>query len=221
MATMNYLEVIYMDLQRLNCTTEELRERICREYEVHADDCIVLFGGRVVRSDANNREIKDKYYQFSCKHRVTKEERMIICGSGAARHFCTLIGEPLPHSMNPFEGNGGSGNGGGSSTFANWNPIRRQLYYAIQLFIIRYQDSLIPGTKIFKILKNVADERYIHLQPKEFLYKGFIDVVTKFNTNMSTIISDLGKHGNLRHFDFTVLSNEVSKLLPSEENIFI
>lgn len=210
-----------MELPRLDCTTEELRENICNEYEVHADDCIVLYGGRVVRSDAKNREIKDKYYQFSCKHKISGEERMIICGSGAARHLCSLIGEQMPHAMNPFEGNGNGGDDGGNGgSSTNWNNKRRKLYYAIQLFITCYQEVLTPGTKIFRLLQSVADEKYIHLQPQKFQYEQFIDVVTKFHTNMPAIIAELGRHGTLRRFNFDTLANEVDEMLPERENIF-
>lgn len=194
-----------MNLPHLNCTTEKLREEICREYEVHADDCIILYGDRVIRSDANNRKIRDKYYQFSCKHRISGEERMIICGSGAARHLCLLIGEQMPHAMNPFAGNGGGVDIGGTDN---------------QLFITYYQEKLTPGTKIFRLLQGVADEKYIYLQPQKFQYEQFIDVVTKFHTDIPTIIAELGKYGALRRFNFGILADEVDELLPERDNIF-
>lgn len=214
-----------MELQHLNCTTEERRIQICQDYEVHADDCIVLYGGRTVRSDANNREIHDRYYQFSCKSKKTETKYIITCGSGAARHLCSLINEPVPHAMNPFikekEPSEHGEHDEHGEYIDRWNPLRRQFYYAVQLFITRYQDILTPGTKIFKLLQSIADERYIHLEPQVFQYQRFVEVVTKFNTNLPRIIQDLERHGKIRVFNFTNLANKLEEILPECENIFL
>ena len=101
-----------------------------------------------------------------------------------------------------------------------WNLLRRQLYYAVQLFIIRYQEVLIPGTKIFKLLQSIADERYIDLEPQVFQYQQFIEIVTKYITNLPRIIQDLERHGRMRIFDFTNLARQLEKILPECENIF-
>lgn len=211
-----------MGLQHLDCTTEERRIQICREYIVHADDCIVLYGGRTVRSDANNREIHDRYYQFSCENKTTEKKYVITCGSGAARHLCSLIHESMPHAMNPFIQEGGHDIAGGNNDYREkWNPLRKQLYYAVQLFIMRYQETLIPGTKIFKLLQSIDNEQYINLEPKIFHYERFVDVVTKFNTNIPQIVQELEVYGRIRNFDFTDLANRVEEVLPGCENIFL
>ena len=214
-----------MELQHLNCTTEKRREQICQAYEVHADDCIVLYGGRTVRSDAKNREIHDRCYQFSCKNKVTEKHYMITCGSSAARHLCSLINEPMPRAMNPFIQERELGEHGGACESGEyidrWDPLRRQMYYAIQLFITRYQDALTPGTKIFKILQSITDKRYIHLEPQEFHFQGFINVVTGFNTTLPRVMQDLEQHGRMRNFNFTNLANKLRELLPDCDNIFL
>ena len=212
-----------MELQHLDCTTEERRVKICQEYEVHADDCIVLYGGRIVRSDANNKEIHDRYYQFSCENKTTKEKYVITCGSGAARHLCSLIHEPIPHAMNPFvqEREHDIAGGHDDHYVEKWNPLRKQLYYAVQLFIMRYQETLIPGTKIFKLLQSIDNEQYINLEPQTFHYEKFVEVVTKFNTNVPQIIQELGQHGRMRNFDFTNLANKLEETLPECKNIFL
>lgn len=211
-----------MKLQHLDCTTEERRIQICQEYIVHADDCIVLYGGRTVRSDANNKEIHDRYYQFSCENKVTQKKYVITCGSSAARHLCSLIHEKVPHAMNPFIQESEHGITAGHGNYIEkWNPLRKQLYYAVQLFIIRYQDRLTPGTKIFKILQSIDDEQYIHLEPQIFHYKGFVDIVTGFNTNIPQIIQELGCHGRMRNFNFTKLANKLEEVLPESKNILL
>ena len=214
-----------MVYQHLDCTTEERRIEICKKYKVHADDCITLYGGRTVRSDANNREIRDKYYQFSCTCKETGEHYIITCGAGAARHLCSIIKEQMPHAMNPFIDDTytttmpGGGRTRGDSR-SEWNPLRRQLYYAVQIFIIRYQDDLTPGTKIFKLLQSIVDERYIHLEPHLFQYQKFIDVVVGFHTNIPRIIRDLEKFGKVRKFDLNKLAVRLDELLPECDNIF-
>lgn len=217
-----------MALLHLDCTTEVRREQICREYEVHADDCITLYGERTVRSDANNRVIYDKYYQFSVFSRHDhKPIYVITCGSGAARHICKIINEPLPHSFNPFiqsdieENNHSFQNEEVSEDVftAPWNPMRKKLYYAVQLFIIRYQDIITPGTKIFRVLHSLS-ESHTDFPPQAFHFKSFSEVVIGFHTNLTQIIDDLQHHGQLRTFDFTDLDNYMSDNMNMPNNIF-
>lgn len=213
-----------MKLQHLDCTTDARREQICKEYDVHADDCIVLFGGRTVRSDANNRIIRDKYYQFSCKDKQTGKEMFVItCGSGAAYHFCSLINEPLPPSMNPFIQDGPEKKSQHieADTGTEWNPLRRQFYYAVQLFIMRYQDNLTPGTKIFNILNSITDEKFISCKPQRFHFESFSEVVIGFHTNMSQVISYLRRFGPLHKYDFSNLAKEHDLLCPDSPNVFL
>lgn len=213
-------------LSHLDCTTEKIREEICRNYIVFADDCIVLYNGRTVRSDANNRTIADRYYQFSCKSRTNENDKyVILCGAGAARHLCQLINQPMPPAFNPFVGENGGGNGGidrGGLTEGNhWNITRRKLYYAVQLFITRYQDSIRPGTKIFKIRQRLCDEQYIQYLPNKFHYTDFMTIVHKYQTSIPKIINELATHATIRHFDFADLADKADAYVTEElPNIF-
>jgi len=215
-----------MALPHLDCTTESRREEICHEYEVHADDCIVLYGGRTVRSDANNRIIRDKFYQFSCENRQTSAKYVITCGAGAARHFCSLINEPMPHAMDPFFHENPNNdvqrtNTAEHDSAAEWNEVRRQFYYSVQLFITRYQEILTPGTRIFKILHGISDQRYLKIPPRDFQYEQFADVVNAFHTNIPQVIAELGRHGRLHNYDLSGLARELHSLFPDKPNIFL
>ena len=95
------------------------------------------------------------------------------------------------------------------------------MYYAVQLFITRYQHILKPGTKIFRLLQSITDEQHIHLEPQKFQFQIFVDVVTKFNTNLPKVKYDLEQYGEIRNFDFTNLANKLRELLPDCENIFL
>ena len=101
---------------------------------------------------------------------------MILCGSGAARHLCQLINQPLPPAFNPFIGDEECKNRNIKKDKNNserdntvCNPLRRKLYYAVQLFITRYQETLKPGTKIFKIRESLCDEKNIEIIPHYLL----------------------------------------------------
>lgn len=210
-----------MSLQHLDCTTEERRIQLCNEFEIHADDCIVLYGNKTIKSDANNRTIYDKYYQFSCRNRANNDIYVIVCGSGAARHLCKLIGEPMPHSMNPFiqEENGGQGGVNGHNEPA-WNTLRLHFYYCVQIFITRYQEILTPGTKIFNILHGITDESFLHYPPQKFQFEQFGSVVNAFHTSVPSIIGELEKYGRVRHFNLEELAIQYEDYFPTERNIF-
>lgn len=217
------------ELPHLDCTSEQRREEIVKNYIVHADDCIVLYGGRTVRSDANNRVIADRYYQFSCKSKTNEnDEYVILCGSGAARHLCQLINQPMPPAFNPFIGanngdNGGRNDGHDDNEEAEneWNPIRRKLYYAVQLFIIRYQETIKAGTKIFYIRQSLCDKSYINCAPQRFQYEGFMTIVHKYKTTIPRIIRELEAHGRVRHFNFNDLAEQAEQYVSNElPNIF-
>lgn len=210
-----------MALSHLNCTTKERRIEIVTNYVVHADDCICLYGGQTVRSDANNRIISDRYYQFSCSDRKNGDKYVILCGSGAARHFCSLIGESLPSAFSPFVGEahpGGEGYGGGEAV--EWNATRRLLYYAIRLFIVRYQKNLSPGTKIFRLLRSIEDS-YISVQPQRFHFEDFSSIVDAFHTNIPRVVEELGRYGHVRSFNFQPLVQYMTEEMGMVDNIFI
>ncbi len=212
------------ELPHLDCTGADKRIQICQDYIVHADDCITLYGGMTIQSDANNHTIRDKYYQFSCTPvGETEATHVIFCGSNAARHLCQLTGQQMPHSFNPFVGDGEKvgGDTGDKTKATAWNPLRRKFYYAIQLFITRYQRSITPGTTIFKLRQSIEDEKFLHIAPQKFHYEVFMNVVTDYKTTINEIINSLSKHGNIRNFYFDDLAIEAEKYVsPRRRNIF-
>jgi hypothetical protein len=230
--------MLEQNLPHLDCTGEQRRIQICQEYKVDADDCILLYGGMTKISDANNREIRDKYYQFSCTPNGKEHPTHVItCGSGAARHFCVLTNQPMPHAFNPFvhgvvetafPANNGENDvvdsieNDNDGNVVGWNPLRRKFYYAVQLFIIRYQKNIRPGTKIFRVLHLICESDKIRFRPQRFHYEMFIEVVIGFNTNIPKIITELEEHGAVRAFDFTDLAKEAEQYLQKGQyNIFM
>lgn len=216
-----------MPLPHLDCTSPERRVQICQDYDVHADDCIYVIGDSPVISDARRHPITDRYYQFSVyKHESDNPSYVIVCGAGAARHFCQLINQTLPRSFNPFVEEHEPANRvqdhdniPQNENNVQWNPIRRQLYYAVQLFITRYQEVLTPGTSIFKISQKLC-QNYVQCLPYESYFKGFTTIVDKFHTNIPKIINELAKHGHIRNFDFSQVRIYMSDALDYQDNIF-
>lgn len=81
----------------------------------------------------------------------------------------------------------------------------------MQFLAIRYSSA--SGTKIFKILQNIANEKYIHLKPNEYQYLGFMSIVTKFKTDIPTVLENLAKYNTLREFHFEQIYNFPFKLI--------
>lgn len=213
----------------LNCTTEKRREEICRLYTVHADDCIQLYGGDTIISDANHRIIRDKYYQFSCVSKANhKDKRAIICGAGAARHLCKLINEPMPHFCSVFtnledsndSGNKISFNGEDGQESTCWNNIRKQFYFAVQVFITRYRKTLQPGTKIFKLSQSIYNN-YQNVEPQKFHVEDFVSIVDAYKTNIPKCVEELSRYGAIRSHDFNILEEFLRDKYKMEDNIFM
>ena len=220
------------DYPHLDCTTTRRREQICREYDVTVNACIYLYGGRTVRSDANNRLICDKFYRFFCvKHADQTQKYIIECGGGAARHLCSLINQPIPCGYNPFIEESITNIGDNDNEITNmedkegnddinsvvWNEERRLLYRTVQLFIVRYQSVLYSRASIFEISKSLEARR--NLAPQDFHYRNFSAFVTKFHTTIPIVIEQLEKYGSLHAIDLEPLAQRIDEI-PGVENIF-
>ena len=187
----------------MDCTGEEKREQICREYDIKAIGCYKLFDGRTIESDARGNIITDKYYLFQCIHRITHQEETIKCGEPTARHICNLCGIMLPSEFNPFfEENGGGGGAGGGST-ASWHRSRRQLHNAIMLFVTRYGTGLKPDSPIFKIKTRVEENVTAPVETRDVLAVNTI--IGKYKTTISQILQDFAKTRMVRNFNFNAL----------------
>lgn len=186
----------------MNCTGKSTRERICREYEVEVLGCYKLFDGRTVISDAGGKLITDTYYMFKCIHRTSREERIIRCGKMAAKHICDLSGKILPSVFNPFQQPGhGGGTGGGVGP--RWNRSRKQLYYAIKLFIMRYNEELEPNSAIYDVLSRVES---VPGEPATGRDVSAVNTILEgFHTTMTTIITHLTRTRAVREFHFDAL----------------
>lgn len=196
----------------MNCTGEGNRERICREYNIKAVGCIVLFGGRKVISDAGSRVITDKYYKFFCTHKRDGHHEFIQCGYPTAKHICELCGIEIPTEFNPFIGGdnrGGDVGGIGGGLGRPWNRGRRQLYTAIMLFITAKDAKLAPNTAIFKVKERVEKNVYSNVEIRDV--KAMNTILGSYHTTLSSIIADLTPYGNVRQYNFNILFNIIEQ----------
>lgn len=147
------------------CRGKEKREEIIRDYIVEPVAHIQLLKGQTKQSDAQAK-IENDYYVFKV---ISREKGdvidTILCGMGAARHFLELLhheGLPL---FNPLQGDGAGGAGGNGGDGGdgiprqNWNPLARQLYYAI-MWVITLLDAD-PDSTIYKVKDEVYNRRGI------------------------------------------------------------
>lgn len=188
----------------MNCTGEDTRIRICRNYEVEVVGCYKLFDGRTVVSDAGGRIISDKYYLFKCTHRISGQEETIKCGASAAQHICQLIRADMPTEFNPFQEHHDGGVGGGAGGIhRRWHRSRRQLDNAIRLFITRYGDRLQPNSTIFTILARVNSDVQAPVEERDVL--ALNTILSAFHTNITTILNDFERTRAVRNFNFDTL----------------
>lgn len=196
----------------MNCTGEENRKRICREYDVKAIGCIALYGGREVVSDAGGKVITERYYKFLCIHKGDGHHEFIQCGYPTARHICKLSGIGLPMEFNPFKINGsgkygpGSGGGGGSKP---QNKGRKQLDTAIRLFITVKDVILKPETPIFKVQERVEADMYSDVELRDV--KAVNTILGNFHTTLPQIVAELKMHGTVRKYNFDILIDMINK----------
>lgn len=205
----------------MDCTGAARREQICREYNVTAVGCYVLFDEQTIRSDAGGRIITDKYYLFTCICENPHREEVIKCGQPTARHLCELSGQTLPSEFNPFQGEyegGGDGGGVNHGNAVHWHPSRRQLHNAIMLFITRYGERLQPNSPIFSIKENV--ERNIEEPVEARSVCGVNTIIGKFGTTMSEIMQYFSRFRPVRDFHFNILE-QILQERGIDENNFI
>lgn len=199
----------------MDCTGEANRERICREYDIKAIGCIVLYGGREVISDAGGKVITDRYYKFLCIHRGDGHHEFIQCGYPTAKHICELSGIELPSEFNPFAGGGGAAGGNGGRTGRPKNRGRRQLDAAIMLFVTSKDSILRPETAIFKVKERVEEDMYSDLELRDV--KAVNTILGNFHTTIPQIIADLRLHGTVRNYNFDILIGMIddNKIVPN------
>lgn len=199
----------------MDCTGESTRAKIYNEYDIKAIGCIVLYGGREVKSDAGGKLITDKYYKFLCIHKNDGHHEFIQCGYPTAKLICDAKGIELPSEFNPFKGTGGIGSSKGGKSVSPKNKGRRQLISAIMLFVTSKDDILKPETAIFKVKERIEKNMYSNLELRDV--KAVNTILGNFHTNITKIITELGLHGTVRKYNFDILIKMIddNKITPN------
>lgn len=199
----------------MNCRGEKRRVYIVANYDIEPIAHLKLLNGRTIKSDAGG-DITDSYFIFKCVSKKNKEDsQLIYCGKPTAIDFCRRIGKELPHIFNPIAGESQNINENRDVQHQNannpvnvqWNPVRKQLYNAVMLFISAR--NIRPDTPLFNIKLEL--ERNVDTEPKLQYIKAVNTIISRYNTSISQIMEELCQNNNLRHYDFSLLTTILDK----------
>lgn len=165
----------------MQCRGHANRERIVQNYDVVPVAHLKLLNGENRRSDAE-ATIENEYYIFKVVDRAKGNLiDTIQCGMGAAEDFFRMIPyeklsifNPLVGDINGRDGGGPHGGDGGRHTVV-WNPLARQLYYAIMWTIMLINAE--PDTPIYNIKEKVY--QYRQYEPYDSKIKGVNTIIRK------------------------------------------
>ncbi len=177
------------------------RGNLYLNYDMLSCVSICLFEGKTVKSDAGEKTIKDRYYQFMFENKRDKKDvQTVRCGYPTAREICDYYGQDLPTEFNVFAAAGGGAGGAVGHGHVNWNPARRQLYNAIMLMVTRFNMN---GGIIIEILAEVK------MDPEDAVSNEWVKsvntIMDKYRTSMPEIIAYFARHGDVRRFRFDEL----------------
>jgi len=187
----------------MKCRTHQLRERIVSEYEVEPVAIVQLVNNRIMQGDAG-KDIKDKYYIFSCINKKYGSKELIYCGNKAAKDFLELTGKQPPIGFDIFHNENGGPVGGGGNSLGDkvpWNTTAKQLHNAIMVLVTQYEMK--PGTPIFKIKDQIEKNR--NCSPSIQSIKGINTIIGKYNTTINNILDDINNQNpgkTVRHLVF-------------------
>jgi hypothetical protein len=193
------------------CRGHQLREELCKQYDIKPVGHFKLLNGRTVVSDAGNMDITDEYIIFDCTSKTNQDHHeSIYCGRYVADDFCRITGYTLPPIFDPLHhDNIARGNGGTTNPSPKWNPVRKQLYNIV-LLIMTYQGNIKINSVIFDIKRKLEDSQYIEYFPKCQI-KSVNTYLIKMNKTFEDIINALQKDNNLRDFNFDLVLEYMEK----------
>ncbi|NLD18811.1 MAG: hypothetical protein GX663_00990 [Clostridiales bacterium] len=198
----------------MNCRGVNTRIKIAEQYDIKLIAHTRLLNGQTKRSDAE-AELKDQYYVFQCTSKNDdKIVQSILCGTGAAKHFLELMGEPDMPLFDPIRATGGSGNetgcNGTGTPKKQWNDESKQLYNAIQWLIICW--DIVPKGAIIDIKEKL--EHYYYKEPFLSQIKAINTIISKGKKTLSEMINELRATNDIKEYNFDLL-----QLRLAEENI--
>lgn len=193
----------------MNCRGVNTRIKIVEQYDIKLIAHTRLLNGQIKRSDAE-AELTDQYYVFQC---IAKNDdkivKSILCGTGAAKHFLELVGEPDMPLFDPIKTIGGSRNkcNGNGTAKKQWNVESKQLYNAIQWLIICW--DIVPHGAIIDIKEKL--EKYYYKEPFISQIKAINTIISRGKKTLTEMISGFRETNDIKKYDFDLLRSRLSE----------
>lgn len=192
------------------CRTPERREKMVEEFEIIPVAHIKLLAGQN-KTSCTGDELTDSYYCFEYRLKGSDDKyKSFLCGDYAANHFLTLLNLAKLPLFNPLniEGTHGTENGsseGGSRNIIKWDPISKNLYEAINLFIA--VTDITPGEPLITIKKDL--EKHPSVPPFPSKIKSINTILLKFfkGQTLQEKLEELRENNDIKHYSFTVLND--------------
>lgn len=193
------------------CRSHELRVQLCQEFDIKPIGRFKLLNGKIVVSDAGNKDITDEYVIFDCISKTNPNiTDTIHCGVSVARDFCQLTGYSLPPLFDPLHHEGIAHNGDvNTSNRPKWNPVRKQLY-DIVLLIMTYQGNISKNSVLFEIKFKLEDPDYLAYYPKNQI-KSVNTYLNKMGKTFQNILDELSENNHLRNFNYDLVLDYMLK----------
>lgn len=193
----------------MKCRGHETRIQICKENVIEPVAHLMLLSGRVKRSDAE-AEIKNDYYIFQCTHKLNGTKEIIQCGMGAATDFLKILNKDGIPIFNPLLSQGNVNTtrrksfAGNKEANEKWNPAAKQLYDAIMLLIIEWDDHN-PDSLLFSLKEEITEDNC--REPQKRKIKAVNTIISKDSKKrtLSQIVSDMKKDDAIKEFCFDLL----------------
>jgi hypothetical protein len=196
------------------CRTKERREKMVEEFEIIPVAHIKLLNGQN-KVSCTGDDLTDSYYCFEYRPKETSDNyETFLCGIHAANHFLELLAKEKLPLFNPLIANTPSRTKGGLSSTGDknqlkWNPIAKNLYESINLFIA--VTDIVPSEPIMTIKKNL--EKYPNSRPFPSKIKSINTIFLKFfkGQTLQDMIEELRQNNNIKQYSFTILNSILSE----------
>jgi hypothetical protein len=195
------------------CRGEDAKKKIVAEYDLRPVSRLKLPPGHSEEGCCGELTDEQIVFAFTSKYRKSDEGTFSV-GEDCAKQFLTLIGQPMPRLMDPFQGppslnrdHRDSEPGSGASARDQWATINIELYTAINLWYSLKKQT--PKFALAKMLAEISSAPQTAIEEKRVF--DFIKVVASYKSTLRELI-DRARSQGMKPKDFSFpLLNEIAK----------
>lgn len=188
----------------MKCRNPETRVRIVNSYNITPLAHTKLLAGQR-KSSCTNVTLTDNYYCFDYVNKIDSADKgTFFAGSGASKHFLSLIGHFGLPLFNPLISIHTGGLGGARGISVQRNATNKQLYNAINLLSICW--DFVPGGIITSIKARIDSTP--QSSPRDGDVKSINTIISKFSRGqtLQQMINAYRQDNQIRQFDFSLLN---------------